>query len=342
MADDLLAGIQPDAGEAAAAPVEPVAPVAPVEPAAPELTEEQQGDAEWDAAQEDLFPGIKKSQEEQDEQTKPTKTAEEIAADEVATTKADADKDPTKPGEKDDAAEGEEDEQADTSDASARLSAREQAAQVAEIKSEIREKLFPDAQTELRAGDGTLLDSVDKVMQYVNPATGEAYTRDEATLWLAQSERALEKSVTDMNAQVEQIADTQLDLKDQADVVNFDYGELLRAMPELRTKLWGEYEKLLTRDPKSGIITKAPISLRNFYETALEPYAELGRKLDAGDLTPAAPAPDPVAVQKAADAEKARRRSDRSDIYGPGKVDTATDEEKEWGAAAEAVFGKIN
>jgi hypothetical protein len=38
---------------------------------------------------------------------------------------------------------------------------------------------------------------------------------------------------------------------------------------------------------------------------------------------------------------KQQRRQDRSDIYGPGKVDTQTDEDKEWSAAAEAVFGKI-
>jgi hypothetical protein len=336
MADDLLAGIQPDVGGGeAAAPVEPEAP------AAPELTEEQQSDAEWDAAADELFPGIKKAQEDEDEQAKSGKTAEEIEADKVAATKADAGKDPAEAGEADDAADSEEDEQAEPDGATARLTAREEAAQLEQVKSEIREKLFPDTPTKLIAGDGTILDSVDKVMQYVNPATGEAYTRDEATLWLAQSERALEKSVADMNEQVNQITETQLDLKDQADVVNYGYGELLRAMPELRAKLWGEYEKSLTRDPKSGIIVKAPMSLQNFYETALEPYAELGRKLDAGDLTPPAPAPDPVVAQRAEAAEKARRRSDRSDIYGPGKVNTATDDEKEWGAAAEAVFGKI-
>lgn len=348
MSDNPLANLQPDngGGDAPTPPAPDPAPAPPAPdptpPADNQPTEAEKADqAEWDRATEDLFPALKK-EDKNDEQPKPP---ENPKAPEAPSDPQKGDE-PPKPGNEEKPKDGEseesEDEPVAPADAIARRTARQEQAALDSVKSDIREKMFKDAPTELRAGDGELLDTVDKVMQYTNPATGEPFTREEATLWLSQSERALEKQTAEMNATVERIADVQLDLKDQADVVNYEYGELLVAMPDLQKKLWGEYEKTLTKDPKSGIITNAPVSLQEFYAAALEPYAQLGRQLEQqeSDKTVADQQASEAAKQQAEQA-KQQRRQDRSDIYGSGKTDTQTEDEKEWAAAAEAVFGPL-
>lgn len=350
MSTDPLAAIQPDAGvtPSAADPVAPAVPDAPVIPAADDgkLSDEEKAEAdEWDKAADDIFPGIHETKEEDKKPDEPAKPVETSKTPEAPKDGENGAK-PPEPGAKkpDEAAmdKDSETEPAEPTDASARLTAREQQAEVDAVKSDIRERMFANQPTELKAGDGTLLDSPDKVMQFKNPATGEAFTREEATLWLNQAERELTKSVAETNQRVNEITDTNLNLKDQADVVNFQYGELLRAMPELRSKLWAEYEKTLEKDSKSGIITKAKVSLQSFYEAALEPYAELGRKLESDEANKTAATTQATEqAKKDAEAAKQQRRTDRSDIYGPGKVDTQTEDDKEWAAAAEAVFGKL-
>lgn len=351
---------------APAAPVEPAAPVAPVEPPTPaptppapvdgeQPTADQKADEdEWDAAlkdfeEEGVFPGLKSTNTDKgDDKNEPAKPGEKPkeneagADDKTPKDPAEAAKDKTDDGTTD-TGDGtdDENEQASPDEAIARRTAREQQDALDVVKTDVRAKMFADQPTKLVAGDGEVLDSAEKVMQYNNPATGEPFTREEATLWLSSAERELSKRVEDINSQVDQIADVNLDLKDQADIVNYGYGELLRAMPDLRAKLWGEYEKSLTKDAKSGIITKAPLSLQNFYEAALEPYAELGRRLETQDVTQTADQ-KAVADKAIADAEaaKAQRRADRSDIYQGGKVDTQTEESKEWGNAALGAFGE--
>lgn len=373
---DPLANIQP------AAPVEPVAPVAPTEPLAPKdpvapvvpdapvngtgdegkLTDEEKAEAdEWDAATDELFPGLKKSEEDnKDGTTKPEKTTEEKAADEAAAKdkKSDeakgagdaADKggEAKKPDSGDGAEAEEEDGGAEPDGATARLTAREEAAQIAAVKTDVQEKM--NIPTEWKDADGDPIKSVADVMKLINPETvgteefpkGRPFTAEEAARTLDDVERQLAINVR----QIDQIAETNLDLKDQADVVNYQYGELLKALPEVRAKLWAEYEKTLTKDAKSGIITKAPTSLQNFYEIALEPYAQLGRQLETQETakteeTAKAEADRIAADKAAADAKKTQTRQDRSDIYGSGKVDTQTEDDKEWSAAAEAVFGPL-
>lgn len=358
MSTDPLAAIQPSAGGESAAPVVPETPIIPADPAANQPSAEEKAEAdEWDAATDKLFPDLKKTddKENEDEPTKPAKKPTEDEADKDPKAPTDVSPDPSKPAKtaadaahKDDGTDGEETEQIEPTAAASRLSAREEQQRLDSLKADIRGQLFADIPTEFRAKSeregmpGELLDSPDKLMQYLNPSTGEQFTRDEATLFLAQAERQVEKNAAYVNAQVEQIADVHADLQDQADVINYQYGELFQAMPELRDRLLGEYRKSLEIDQKSGLILKAPLSLRNFYETALEPYAQLGRQLEAQEAqTVAAAARTQQQTQAEQQQAKQQRRQDRSDIYGPGKVDTQTDDDKEWSAAAEAVFGKL-
>lgn len=360
--DNIFAGLQPTNGTEP--PAEPIVETPPApEPPAPTDTgvgSESADDAEWNKALEELFPGVKGVNEDKhDEQTNGNETGEEAGAGEAATAgkKPDAQQGdgtvppPAKPdnadaGTDDNAAAADADkttEPPEPTDALTRLTAREQQAAVDSVKSEIREKLFKDVPTQLRDKDGDPLDSIDKVMAHLNPNTGQPFTEEEAGLWLLRANQEVKDNIANIDRQVEQIANTNLMLKDEADVINFEYGELLRAMPELRQQLWETYSTSFKTDTKTGIIMEAPKSLRQFYETMLEPYAALARSLEAdagAQATQAAVQQQAQAQQQQRQAQaKVQRRQDRSDIYGGGNVDNLTDDEREWGAAAQAVFG---
>lgn len=338
-------------------------PAAPEPPASPVdgsgdngalNTDEQSEAAEWEKAAEDLFPGLKEG--DKGEQTELDKKPEKDDAgkENPPDKKPDAEqKDGAKPqppkpdaqddGSKDNAGTDEgdqEDEPPEPTELAARLSERERQQQVESVRSDIREKMFKSVPTELRDADGDPIKSIDDVMRLINPRTGKAFTEEEAGMWLLQAQSALRENAATIERQIEAIADTNLTLKDEADMVNYQYGELLRAMPELREQIWKTYEQTLEKDANSGIITKARVSLQKFYETALEPYAQLGRQLEAQESQKAAADTQVTQAAKQQDEQaKQQRRQDRSDIYGGGKVDTLSDEDKEWADAAKAVFG---
>lgn len=367
----------PDAGGAPAAPAaEPAAPVAPAPtapvqpggdqapatpPAEPELTADEQAakaeDDEWGEAEKKLFPGLKstKKKGDKDEQAKPGEGDEEESAD----GKTPKDKSPdAKPGEDDDAkktgteeqpaGDGEEEAGApDTSARDARAVARENQQQLETIKTDVRKQMFSEVPTQLQDTDGDPISTIEDVMRLINPQTGEQFkTEEEAGMWLLAAQQQFNKNLESINQQVDQIAETNIDLKDQSDAITYEYGELLKHpdMKELRDQLWAEYSKTLVKDEKTGIIMKAPVSLETFYRTALEPYANLARELESREQKSEADTQAQAAADAKAkeDAEKDRqqKRADRSDIYGGGTNKNEDPADKEWGEAEEAVFGK--
>lgn len=327
--------------------------VAPAEDAAAKAEQD-----EWDAAANEIFPGIKSTnkpekkeepKKEEDKPGEPAKPKEEPKKEE-AKPAAPVDKKPEpKPGASDDTkAKGDEaagsDEaeadQPDTSALDARIAARQQTQAVDAVKADVRKEMFADVPTELRDADGDPIKSIEDVTKLINPRTQKPFTDEEAGMWLLSAQQQFNTNLANIDKQVEQIAEVNMDLKDQADMVNYRYGALLKEMPELRDKLWARYQNTLVKDPKSGIITKAPVSLEEFYETALEPYAVMGRDAEAKETAAKAASDKAAADAKAAEeAKKIKTRQDRSDIFGGGKVDDMSDEDKEWNAAATAVFG---
>lgn len=361
MADEVTPPVAPVVPEPVAPVVpEPVAPVvpAPVAPTAEEAAEAAEA-KEWDDAASELFPGIKSTQKPEekkpDEQAKPEKTAEEIAAETAAAkdkkpdAAAGASNDAGAKGKDGGEAGADADEEAeapDTTARDARLAAR-QTAQVAEtVRADVVKQMFADAPTELHDADGDPIKSIDDVMRLKNPRTGVAFTEEEAGMWLLSAQQKFNDQVKAREATIDKITEVNMDIKDQADVVAFEYGALLKEMPELRDQLWAEYLKSLKTDPKTGIITEAPFSLENFYRIALKPYVDLANTLP-DEEAPAVGAdgkPVPPVVDEAkakADAEEAKKKklADRGDLYGGGKGDDMDPEEKEWAEAATAVFG---
>lgn len=328
---------------------EPVTP--PAEPVTPPVTltpEETADNKEWDDAENEVFPGLKllnKKEAKKDEQTDTTKTTTQ-APETTETTTIDPNETPEQKVEReakelaDKEKAGEENEEPDTTARDTRLAARESARQIEEVKTDVRKQMFADVPQQLQDKDGDPIKTIEDVMKLINPATvgeaenpnGRAFTQEEAGMWLLSAQQRFNENLANTEKQIEQIAEVNVDLKDQADSINYQYGELLKAMPEIRDSIWTEYEKTLVKDEKTGIITKAPVSLERFYEIALQPYAKLAQSLEVEETAKA----DALAAEEA---KKKSERADRSDIYGGGNTDTSTEEDKEWSSAAEAVFG---
>lgn len=368
--DDIFTSLQPT--EEPAAPVAPVVepPVeTPPAPEVPPASAEQADTDEWSKVAEDMFPGLGDKKESDNGQTDTGKKPEEIGADQGDTQKKDGDAaagdgdaagaggGEKKPGDEATA----EDEQAGPPE----LSASDLQQLESTVKAEVAQRMFteevngksvvttPDGskyyldqsgRPMLADADGDPIRGIDDVMKLVNPRTGEPFTEEQAGMWLLNAQSRMRDNVSDMNSRVEEIASTGISMKQESEQVAWQYGELLKAMPDLQKELWDQYEQTLIKDPKTGIVTKAPVSLQKFYETALEPYAALARRLETqGDLsapgTPAAPPAPATPTPAVQEQQRQQRRQDRSDIYGGGKVDDVSDEAKEWGAAAQAVFG---
>lgn len=316
---------------------------------------------EWDAAQKELFPGL-------NQDTTTTTTVETTQAPEdtttTTTTAAPADDtttttttvapdtttttttiDPNETAEQKAEREKKEAEIAaeveenlpDTSARDARQIARDAQKQVAEVAKDVREKMFKDAPTVLKDADGDPITSINDVMKLINPVTNEAFTQEEAGIWLLSAQQKFNQGLEQMEKQITQIAEVNVDLKDQADAVTYKYGELLKADTALRDRVWAEYEKTLVKDPDSGIITSMPVSLEAFYDTLLAPYAKLAESMENNTAEENRRAAE---AQKAEEERKKKERQDRSDIFGRGNVDDLTDpEDKEWAQAATVVFG---
>lgn len=318
------------------------------QPTADELAE----DAEWDAALEEFAPGLSETttatttteETTKDEQADTTTTTTTIAEDEenltTTTTTIDPNETPEQKTERERieaeaaarASETEEEDAPDASTRTARQTAREAAREVEAVATDIREKMYANVPRVLSDKDGDPITSINDVMNLVNPNTGEGFTDEEAAVWLLSAQQQFNQNLANQDKEITQIAELNLDLKDQADSISYEYGELLKAMPDLRDQVWAEYHKTLVRDPETDIITKAPVSMESFYDMALQPYVKLAESLEAQETAR-------LEAEKAqADAQKLKNRGDRADIYGRTDTEILDDDEKEWDAAHKAYF----
>lgn len=300
---------------------------------------------EWDNAVNELFPGLRTKQEKHDEPTEPKEGAENAGAPDPNNPDKKPDAQPgngndaKKPGDPKQPADGSEEEAGapEPTGLDARLAARQVERTRQEFRNDVRDKMFPDMPTELRDRDGDPIRSIEDVMQLLNPNTGQRFTEEEAGQWFLHAQQSFNRELSNAQKQVDDIAEVHLDLKDQADTIKYRYGELLKALPEVADQVIQAYMETLVRDEKSGVITKAPLSMEKFYDIALKPYTELAQYLEeqGSQQTPGAPAQPAVDPAK----QRQQERADRSDIYGGSQPDLGDDEDKEWASAAKSYFG---
>lgn len=290
-------------------PVEAEVPVA-VEPTPAETkpVEADQHDKEWDEAAKELFPNAKPSEtkEEEASEAKPAEEAPKEPADKPVD--APVTETPTVPQEP----------------ADPRAAHREATQEYETVKSEVKQTVFGHIPTDLKDADGDPINGVEDVMKLMNPDTGVAFTKEEASIWLLQARQDLQ----DKRAQVEeashQIAQINLTVHEEANRINKQFAKELEANPDVKKQLWEEYSKTLRFSPDGKVIIEAPVSLAKFYTMALAPYAKMSQVQREAE----------EAKAKAAEIEKKQAQADRSDIFGGGKTDITDPEDKEWAQAA--------
>lgn len=254
--------------------------------------------------------------------------------------------------EKDKNPEGEEDQPVQPEVPDTRTILREMAADRKAIKEDIREQLFSDIPTQIEDEDGDVIKNIaDLSGKRINPNTlpggkaydpkypkGRAFNDEEAAAFILEANNFIKEKREEAEEKLEQITETTVTLKEETENIKKKYGELLQVNPNgIREKVWTAYEKTLVVDEKTNIITEAPVSLEEFYEIALAPYAKMAERLEAEAAKDE--------QQKSKDEEKdeelkrAKDNSDRADLT-PGSASAGTDkEDEEWGKAAKAVFG---
>lgn len=304
-------------------------PIAPAEPDVTVTPPIDQPDAaadaeaaEWDEIAKETYPNLledkKKDEEKEPEKTDPAKPAdpenpEAAAPSEEAKTETPAD--PVA---------------SPASTADLRATQREMSVEFDAVKKDVALELFKDLPLELKDADGDPIRGVEDVMKLVDPRTGATFTEESAATWYLQAKDGLSKMIQEADEQANRITLANIGLKDDADRLQKEFGEILKANPDAMKTVWSEYSKTLKMSSGGKIVVEAPVSLYSFVKTAISPYATAAK----------AQAEAAVAKDAADKAARSQQRQSRSDIFGSGKTDTMTDDEKEWADAVREYYGK--
>jgi hypothetical protein len=296
-----LPGITPET-PAPEAPVAPIAPATPEAPA-PEVDKDQE---EWDEVSNEVLPDKKQApaEDKKDEVTPVDPVAPvEVKKDEVT---------PETP--------------AETPVPEAPVSFSSQQEEYESVKNDVREKLLKETPLELKDADGDVIKGVEDLVKLVNPATGEAFTEQEASLYLVQAKQDLQEKKAQMEEYAHQIALTNVKIKTDSENVMKKFGDILKQNPELAQGLWEQYSRTLVMH--EDMVVKAPVSLADFYTTALTPYQKMSEVQAEAE----------AAKKAAEEVQRKQTQVDRSDIHSSGKIDTSTEEEKEWDDVAKDFY----
>lgn len=209
-----------------------------------------------------------------------------------------------------------------------------------EIAKDVRDKMFSDTPNRLEDADGDPIETIGDVMRLQNPRTGKPFTAEEASQWLMQAQRHVEKQQDEIGKKIENIVEVNLNIKEQAEAVKSKYGELLKHMPNLRAKTWQQYQATLQKDEKSEIITGAPLNMEEFYDMVMAPYVKQVEDMKAKAEADEKQKQEAEQRKKDAEEKKKRDQGDRGDVFSTRtKIEDISDpEEKEWAAAAKDYY----
>lgn len=197
--------------------------------------------------------------------------------------------------------------------------------QIEALKKEVTEALYPEGiDRQLRDSDGDPITGIDDVTKLINPKTGELFTDEEAGAWLLSAQQKLNKDVEEVEKFVEQVAETNATIKEGAERVAEKYGYILSQDEKLRNTLVNAYDKILIKDPKTGVTIKAPMEVEEFFDIALAGKVE--------EIEKARQAEEAEAKRKAEEEAKLAQ-SDRGDLKPNGKAENIDPEDKEWAQA---------
>lgn len=201
----------------------------------------------------------------------------------------------------------------------------DRSAKIESYRLEVAQKLYPEGlDRQLRDSDGDPITGIDDLTRLINPKTGDYFTDEEAGSWLLSAQQKLNQSVQQVEAFIEEVAETNIALEEGAARVVEKYEKVLTANPELKDRLLAGYNKTLVKDPKTGIAIKAPVDVVEFFDLALEPML----KQQSAEAEAAA-----KAAKEAEERAKKTRQQERGDLKPSGKAESLAPEDKEWATA---------
>ena len=207
-----------------------------------------------------------------------------------------------------------------------------------ELAKDIRTKMFSEVPTRLEDADGDPIETIQDVMQLRNPNTGQRFNAEEAAQYLLQAQRHFDKTAETTRSQIDEVVEANLNIKEEADAVMGEYGEILKHMPKLRTRLWNQFKATLGTDESGEVFTKMPLSMKEFYDTAMAPYIKQVEDMESQAQTEADKTAQEAADKKKKEAANSKRRSqsDREDVFSTRtKIEEGMDsDEKQWAEVA--------
>lgn len=310
----------PDPIQPTATPPEALTPE-PQSPAADQPSADQQ---EWDEVTKEAYPNLLEEKSDPEALAdKPSAEKPATPADPAVPAEPEAPADPNAPP-----AEPEAEPAAPPTVAEARAIQREIAQDFDAVKRDVALDMFKDLPLELKDADGDPIKSVEDVMKLADPRTGVAFTEEAATAWLLQAQSNLQNSIAEADSQANQITSVNIALKDDADRLQREFGEILKANPDVMKSLWAEFTKTLQVSPSGKVVVNAPVSLYSFVKTALSPYAVAAK----------AQAEAAAAKEEVEKAKRSQDRASRSDIFGAGKTGNMSKDDEEWAEATKDYY----
>lgn len=107
-------------------------------------------------------------------------------------------------------------------------------------------------------------------------ADGEPYSYEEAASFMLDAGRQMAKNIEELESWAENIAEQNISLMEGNQRVMAQWGETLKAMPELAASLAEQYIKTqLKFDETGSYIVEMAMAPEQFYNIVMKPYAEL-------------------------------------------------------------------
>lgn len=179
------------------------------------------------------------------------------------------------------------------------------------LRDEIRKAYYPEGikAEPLIDSEGKEITGVSDIAgRLINPNTGEVFSWEEAKDWYDKASQEQKDRISEAEQYLDAIAETNQTLHEGEQVVLAKYGEMLKAMPDVAKEAFEGFNNLMEKDPKTGIVIKAPDVVR-YYDIIMKPYLSVARQMQAQAAA--------KAEEEAQAAAKAAQQ-DRSDVTGIG------------------------
>lgn len=175
------------------------------------------------------------------------------------------------------------------------------------VQEEIIKTAYPEGlDTKVYDSDGKVIETAQDIVDrgLINERTGEPYTYEQAASFMLEANRKMAENVAKVNSWAETVAEENISLQEGNYRVMQEFGEILKAMPNLAKELANTYvETQLEWDAKGNYITKMHMKPEDFYRLAVAPYKQVGQQMADKKAAEAEAA-------KAAEAEKKQQEQD--------------------------------